>query len=661
MKKITVWLVLLLSSILLLPALVSAAEAPIQLFMNGKPLVGEVPPRIVNGNTLVPIRIIAESLGSEVSWEPKERKVTIDKGKTSIQLFIDKTKALVGSQSFELETAPTIAEGNTLLPVRFVSEQLGVDVKWDEITRSVFLYQNEDKNIGDGSETVDSPQSEEPIKAGDEAPAGGDEAPQKNTEVPETIAGCPAPQVPADKKAETVDEHQPTDAAEANAANGRAAADKQQPSEGKSDDADKSGSASGTSEDRADAASDEKKEAPGTNKTGSEGLVKTSSLAQNSSTDKLQPSQSSAADKRQDDKASANGKESEAANAASKGTGKSAGQTSGTEIAGDKQDSREETANTLNGEAASASQTDKAAALPVFKGVKVAGDCLVIMTDGGEPEPKVFSLSGPDRIVIDLPQAVLDPELDARVNPQGEGQLAENSDYVASIRYSLFSKEPSTVRIVIDLSKKTKFTRVQESVPNQLTFVFGGRSFPAKSGKPRIVLDAGHGGKDPGTTSASGRHEKDFVLPLTLKVNELLKQEPGIEVILTRSDDTYPELSERVEIANLAQADLFVSIHGNSVLENPSIRGTETYYWTDQSREFAEIMHRHLLVATEFPDRKVKKNNFYVIRNTEMPSVLLEIGFLSNTTEEAMMYSEAFQDKVAASIAAAIKEQLNLD
>ncbi len=644
MKKITVWLVLLLSSILLLPALVSAAEAPIQLFMNGKPLVGEVPPRIVNGNTLVPIRIIAESLGSEVSWEPKERKVTIEKGKTSIQLFIDKTKALVGSQAYELETAPMIAEGNTLLPVRFVSEQLGVDVKWDEITRSVFLYQNEEANQGDGSETVDSPQSEGPVKAGDEAPAGGDEAPANNAKAPEPIAGCPAPRAPAAKQAETAGEQQPTDAAEANAASGRAAEGKEQPAGGKSD------RTSDKAENRTDAASEKKKEAAGTNKPDSEGIVKTSSLQRESSADQQQEGQSSAG-----------GKKTEAADAAGKEAGKSAGQSSGTEIAGDKQDSRGEAANTLNGEAASGAQTDKAAALPVFKGVKVAGECLVVMTDGGEPEPKVFSLSGPDRIVIDLPQAVLDPELDARVNPQGEGQLAENSDYVASIRYSLFSKEPSTVRIVIDLAKKAKFTRVEESVPNQLTFVFGGRSFPAKSGKPRIVLDAGHGGKDPGTTSASGRHEKDFVLPLTLKVSELLKQDPRLEIVLTRSDDTYPELSERVEIANLAQADLFVSIHGNSVLDNPSIRGTETYYWTDQSREFAELMHRHLLAATGFPDRKVKKNNFYVIRNTEMPSVLLEIGFLSNPTEEALMYSEAFQDKVAASIAAAIKEQLNLD
>ncbi len=104
MKFLTSWFTLLLLSLLLIPAVF--AESPsIQLFMNGKQLVPEVSPRIVNGNTIVPVRIIAESLGSKVSWDAKQRKVSVDQGQTSIQLFIDKTSAVVNGKNASVGSA----------------------------------------------------------------------------------------------------------------------------------------------------------------------------------------------------------------------------------------------------------------------------------------------------------------------------------------------------------------------------------------------------------------------------------------------------------------------------------------------------------------------------------------------------------------------------
>ncbi len=226
---------------------------------------------------------------------------------------------------------------------------------------------------------------------------------------------------------------------------------------------------------------------------------------------------------------------------------------------------------------------------------------------------------------------------------------------MAKIRYSLFSKEPSTVRIVIDLQKKSELI-LSDVLPGGLISA----KFAKGKDRYRVVIDPGHGGKDSGAVSVTNRFEKDLVLSLGHKVADLLQKEPGIEAVMTRTDDTFIELADRVAKAEESEADLFISIHANTI-NKESVGGTETFYWTPQSLDFANLMHKSIVEATGFTDRKVKQERFYVIRNTTMPSVLLEIGFLSNPAEEALMYQDAFQNRVAESIVAAIKKQLNLD
>lgn len=178
----------------------------------------------------------------------------------------------------------------------------------------------------------------------------------------------------------------------------------------------------------------------------------------------------------------------------------------------------------------------------------------------------------------------------------------------------------------------------------------------------KVVIDSGHGGKDNGATGASGSFEKDFTLQVALKVEELAKQEPGIEVVLTRSEDRFISSidRERPEIANRLGADLFISIHGNTY-EDASVSGTETYYYHENSRFLAEIMQKHMVQTSGFRDRGVKKEDFFVLKDSNMPAALIEMGYLTNPQEENEMLTEDYQYRMASSILDGIKEALNLN
>jgi len=303
-----------------------------------------------------------------------------------------------------------------------------------------------------------------------------------------------------------------------------------------------------------------------------------------------------------------------------------------------------------------------------------------------------FVLEGPSRIVLDLPQTALDDELD-ELSRQSEGgiaivggtdeehkagdkdevqgaelpeQGAEPSDsadsqaamsdepeakpLIASLRYSQYSTSPDTVRVVIELNQKSQYHvgYTDNGIEVKLT------PKPQKTGF-LIVVDAGHGGKDPGSLGVAGNHEKDYTLAVANKVVELLKQYKEFQVVPVRTTDVFYELSERVAIANERNADLFLSIHANA-FPKPTAGGTETFYYNANSKTFAQIVHKHLQGATQFADRGVKSSAYYVIKNTKMPAVLTETGFLSNPSENAKLTNPAFQDKIAEELVAAIRE-----
>ncbi len=207
------------------------------------------------------------------------------------------------------------------------------------------------------------------------------------------------------------------------------------------------------------------------------------------------------------------------------------------------------------------------------------------------------------------------------------------------------------------LTKSSNQDRRSLSMLSNLLRPATDRAKPLKEGNNMkiVVIDAGHGGKDPGAIGTTGAREKDFALTMALKLEKRLSGSQ-ITVILTRKNDTYLELSQRANIANNLKADAFISIHANSTGTMGSASGTETLYTRPECEDFANTLHKHLIAATGLTDRKVKNQNLAVTRLTKMPAALLEAGFINHPADEMKLFDPAFQDKVVESIAKALYE-----
>lgn len=294
----------------------------------------------------------------------------------------------------------------------------------------------------------------------------------------------------------------------------------------------------------------------------------------------------------------------------------------------------------------------------------------LVVSMNGIVTPIISNLKDPNRIVIDLPNTTFGD----LSQPLASGSILKldvsGHPNVSEVRYSLFNRDPDQIRIVIEMNRDSIIQVHHEFIGDQLIIDLNDTGdyesliqepSAGERGRKIVMIDPGHGGSDPGTTSISNKHEKDFNLALSLKVQELLLKEPEIEVLMTRDSDVYPTRLERVQLANTLNADVFVSIHGNSVLESPQANGTETYYYQrSSSKQLANAIHKRLIKAMGLKDRGVKDKSFQVIRETKMAAVLLEIGFLSNISDEKAMLSNTVQYKAAQAIVDGIKEYLSI-
>lgn len=159
----------------------------------------------------------------------------------------------------------------------------------------------------------------------------------------------------------------------------------------------------------------------------------------------------------------------------------------------------------------------------------------------------------------------------------------------------------------------------------------------------RIVIDAGHGGNDSGTIGVSGTLEKD----LTIKTANLLYNKlkaAGANVYMTRTSDTYVSLASRVATSHYQNADAFISIHYDSI-EDKSVRGMTTYYYRNPN--LAKELHSSVISRTKLNNRDVRYGNYYVLRENRQNSALVELGYLSNPSEEILVTSEQYQQTVA--------------
>ena len=270
---------------------------------------------------------------------------------------------------------------------------------------------------------------------------------------------------------------------------------------------------------------------------------------------------------------------------------------------------------------------------------------------------------------------------------QTPNSIPLNYPYVHSVRVGA---QDFGTRIAIDLDKpKVKNYSVYVFKNNLIFYItidenadsggtaddtglqFSERPRPSilSGGKKYVVLDAGHGGKDSGAISNIGGtvYEKDIALSVVTKIKNILVN-CGIDVIMTRSGDTYPTLGERCEIANNIGAAMFLSVHLNATAsETTTAQGMEIYYCeTNNSAEYglassqmAAIILARTLKSTGAPSRGVKSGNLYVTRETFMPANLIEIGFINNPDELELLKNNAYQDLVAQGIADGIIEVLN--
>ncbi len=324
-------------------------------------------------------------------------------------------------------------------------------------------------------------------------------------------------------------------------------------------------------------------------------------------------------------------------------------------------------------------------------------------------------LTGPDRIYFDLHDTQLAPELAGKSIDIGEnllnririaqpvaGMTRVVLETKANPNFSV-SLEPSPYRLVIELRKvgappkgAVNLFPDSEAEKNRLAIVIPPPTkedlqLRAHVPKLRIVVDAGHGGWDLGTVGRRGLLEKDLVLEIAQRLGKLLESRLGADVIYTRQDDNYIPLEERAEIANQAQADLFISVHAN-YSDLPSARGVETYYTNsfsapgskdagskdadshaniaarnngtltlapadlhdriEQSRRLAASVQRALYgtLSAQNPglrDRGVKEAGFVVLTGSAMPGILAEVSFVSSPTDEQKLRSDGYREEIA--------------
>lgn len=325
------------------------------------------------------------------------------------------------------------------------------------------------------------------------------------------------------------------------------------------------------------------------------------------------------------------------------------------------------------------------------------------------------SASGHTRVVIDLtrtadfsinrlknPHRLYVDIFNADLNRAVSEEVEVSDGLLKSIRSARYDSD--TVRVVMDLADIGSYKVFRLSGPPRLVidiFGEGGEASKPELNSCTVVLDAGHGGKDPGAIGPRGIMEKDVVLDVARRVKRLLDGEKSCEAVLTRDRDVFLSLEERTAIANKKGADLFVSIHANAN-RNKGLRGMETYLlnWTD-NEEAMEVAARENMISLKtmkqgrselgvmlaslalnwkrdesvnlanyvqdsmvsqvegsydsVTDLGVKQALFYVLVGAKMPSVLVEVSYITNGMEAQRLASPAYREHLARGIASGIK------
>jgi len=331
----------------------------------------------------------------------------------------------------------------------------------------------------------------------------------------------------------------------------------------------------------------------------------------------------------------------------------------------------------------------------------------VVFDLSGGVSHKVFTLDKPSRVVVDLKGATVDPALAAKVDGRG---------LIQRVRTGV--RDGGDLRVVLDLERDARaksfllkpegnegYRLVVELEP--VTAKAATRMAPTMTVPPAprdliIAIDAGHGGEDPGAIGPGGTYEKDVTLAVARKLAQLVDKEPGMKAVLIRSDDTYVGLRQRKEKARGQRADMFISLHADAA-HNRAARGASVYTLsargasTETARLLAErensadriggvslddkddmvatvlldlsraaTIESSLQLANSILDRlggvgrvhraRVEQAGFVVLKSLDVPSVLVELAYISNPEEERRLRSDEHQWRLARAVLAGVKD-----
>lgn len=636
---ITTALLVALATLTFFPTRSEAALGPITIRINGEVVPTDVPPYIDNGRTMVPIRAISEGLGARVAWYEGTRQVYVRLGDNDMWLTIGSKTATLNDKKVTLDAAASIVSGRTMVPIRFISENIGCKVGWDNATRTVtiekrnyevtkieWVRQNGQGRLFVFSEGITGQPKVTTVASPD----------RLIVDIPDVV-------IPANWPDQAVND--------GNIIRIRA------------------------------------------------GMLQTNPNVARVVVDLVQPTEFKAY------------------------------------------------------------RTDRRDQVVVDMGYKASGVTVAAVTGAGAEQAvklattgpvtfKTMTLTGPDRVVVDVDRATLGKNL-VQLVPQ-----PDNNPLVSQVRIAQFSADPDVVRMVVDLKKPAAYgvaaaddgltvyvapqqaatainyakvglngrltltgtgpltvtekhqlpvklifdvaglpagpdvvsrpvfdgvvnqviyspmagvpntTRVTVELPYHIghkgTLSTDGRTYTIDvTGSPLlgkvIVLDPGHGGDDPGSGGVSGAvDEKTINLDITLRLRDLLVK-AGAKIHMTRETaGENPSLQRRVEFANSRNADIFLSIHNNSYLAREA--GTETYWYNSApgSKDLAGLIQASMVATLGRPNRGVKTASFTVIKDTYMAAVLVECLFMSNTTDEQMLRDPAVRQKIANALYSAL-------
>lgn len=164
-----------------------------------------------------------------------------------------------------------------------------------------------------------------------------------------------------------------------------------------------------------------------------------------------------------------------------------------------------------------------------------------------------------------------------------------------------------------------------------------------------IMIDAGHGGKDPGAVSSTGFYEKEATLS-TAKILQKRLQDAGANVLMTRSDDTFISLNDRVYLTHKANADAFISIHYDAIEIANTMSGTTTYYYSENELDLATTVNEYLAANGPLTNNGIRSAEYFVLKNNAQPSILLELGYLNSDLDASVVNTQAYQATVVEAI-----------